>query len=90
MTKAKFVGKTREDAERWASMQDFDLPIGEMPYYTVRRVAEMLRVAGSTVTLHLRQMGAKREGRDWVIDEQIIRVLRDRIQQRPGRPKTKP
>lgn len=53
---------------------------------TAREAAQIIGCAYSTVTLHCRKMGVERYGRDYFLDDEQIRELRERIRTRRGRP----
>jgi hypothetical protein len=54
--------------------------------YTVRQAASILDVAYSTVTLHLRKIGAPKHGPAYLIDDDVLDRLRGSIVGSVGRP----
>lgn len=53
---------------------------------TARQAARQIGCAYSTVTLHCRKMGIARVGREWILDEDQVAELAQRIRERRGRP----
>lgn len=53
---------------------------------TARQAAKRIGCAYSTITLHCRQMGITRDGRDYLLDDDQVEALRERIRDRRGRP----